>query len=171
MIGRATGGMKKILNTENVVAYSVALLTFLVYMPALQNDFVNWDDDDYVYENPSIQSFDIKLVRWAFFGFHAANWHPLTWISHAADYAVWGLNPSGHHLTNIFLHAINTLVVVFLAMMLVDMFQKKSRRKKSSDFFPNENPKLVVGAVTGLLFGIHPLHVESVAWIAERKDV
>ncbi|HAM52064.1 MAG TPA: hypothetical protein DCP92_15760, partial [Nitrospiraceae bacterium] len=94
------------------VSYSLAgfvsLLTLAVYLPALRNNFVNWDDGDYVIDNLNIRSLDGALLKWACFGFGAGNWHPLTWLSHALDYAVWGLNPLGHHLTNIVLHAVNT---------------------------------------------------------------
>jgi hypothetical protein len=163
--------MKKEIRTKYLIAYAIASIAFLVYLPALRNEFVNWDDGLYVYENPHIQSASMKLVQWAFFSFHAANWHPLTWLSHSMDYAVWGLNPLGHHLTNNVLHSLNTLMVVFLVKTLVEISQKKPGYGESSDFVPDGNRGLIVGGVSGLLFGIHPLHVESVAWIAERKDV
>ncbi len=71
-------------------------------------------------ENPYIRSLDLAFFKWAFFDFYAANWHPLTWISHALDYAVWGLNPMGHHLTNNILHAVNTFLVVLLVVRLME---------------------------------------------------
>jgi regulator of sirC expression with transglutaminase-like and TPR domain len=147
------------------VAFLVALLTLLVYLPALQNGFVNWDDHKYVYENPYIQSIDFKLLKWMFTTFRAANWHPLTWLSHALDYAIWGLNPLGHHLTNIILHALNTFLVVLISIRLVNYADS------TLPFLTKGNPSIIAGAVTGLLFGIHPIHVESVAWVSERKDV
>ncbi len=157
---------------KNLRKYSlgglVSLITFLVYLPALSNGFVNWDDGDYVYDNPYIRSLDLKSLRWAFFGFHAGNWHPLTWISHAVDYTVWGLNPFGYHLLNNILHSVNTLLVFLLATRLVEIARGYSHGQAP---FPDENSTLVAGAAAGLLFGIHPLHVESVAWVAERKDV
>ena len=97
--------MNKILTTKALIASTVAVVTFFVYLPALQNEFVNWDDHDYVYVNTVIRSLDMQLLRSAFGGFYASNWHPLTWLSHAFDYAIWGLNPLGHHLTNNILHA------------------------------------------------------------------
>jgi len=102
------------------LAVAVALLSFAAYIPALQNDFVQWDDDAYVYENPNIRSFDPGFFKWAFSSFYASNWHPLTWLSHALDYAIWGLNPLGHHLTNNILHAINTFLVVLLVVKLME---------------------------------------------------
>jgi hypothetical protein len=102
-----------------LLAGLIALLTFVVYLPSLQNDFVDWDDYIYIYENTHIRSIDGTFFKWAFFAFHASNWHPLTWISHAADYAIWGLDPLGHHLTNIILHGLNTFLVVLLIMRIV----------------------------------------------------
>lgn len=152
------------------LAGSVALLTFLVYLPALRNDFVELDDAAYILDNPYIRSFNQELFRWAFFRFYAANWHPLTWLSHALDYALWGLNPLGHHLTNILLHAVNTLFVVVLASKLLEIARKRPSPKTSASFL-TDRTVLVAAGVTGLLFGLHPVHVESVAWVAERKDL
>ncbi len=158
-------------NKKYLVAGSIALFAFLVYVPALRNGFINWDDNDYVYENLPVRTFNLQLFRWAFFDFHAANWHPLTWLSHAIDYAIWGLDPFGHHLTNNIIHAINTFVVVLLVVKLVEVFEESTGRQGTPDPFWNERTKLMTGATTGLLFGIHPLHVESVAWVSERKDL
>ena len=102
------------------LAAAVSLLTFAIYLFSLRNDFVGYDDNTYVLNNPHIRSFDFNLFKWAFFDFYAANWHPLTWISHALDYAVWGLDPMGHHLTNNILHAANTFLVVLLVVRLME---------------------------------------------------
>jgi hypothetical protein len=159
--------MKK---TQSVIYYlagSVAVITFAVYLASLQNQFLNWDDGTYVVGNPHIRSMNLTFFRWAFLDFYAANWHPLTWISHALDYAVWGLSPLGHHLTNNILHALNTFLVVLLAARLIE----------ANGIYPHQDPPpsglftLIAAGVTGLLFGLHPLHVESVAWVAERKDL
>ena len=154
-----------------IIAASVALVTLLIYLPALRNGFVGiWDDNAYVVENPHIRSLDAAFFRWAFLDFHVSNWHPLTWISHAVDYALWGLNPLGHHLTNIVLHAVNTALVVMLALMLLDIVKKRSVQNGAASLL-NDRTVLIAAVVTGLLFGIHPVHVESVAWVAERKDL
>ncbi len=152
------------------LAVAIAFLACAVYLPALQNDFLNWDDNVYVVENPFIRSFNANLFREAFFRFTASNWHPLTWISHALDYAVWGLNPWGHHFTNILLHGINTFLVVLLIMTLLEAARERPANQGSTGFL-NDRTILAVGAGTGLLFGLHPLHVESVVWVAERKDL
>ncbi len=99
----------------------------MVYLSSLKNDFVGYDDSTYVVDNPHIRSFDLDFFKWAFFDFYAANWHPLTWISHALDYAVWGLNPLGHHLTNNILHAFNTFLVVLLVVRLLESRQAVKR--------------------------------------------
>ncbi len=138
-------------------------MTLAVYLSTLRNGFVLWDDTWYVVDNVNIHSLNLKMLQWAFFDSQTFMWHPLTWISHAVDYAVWGANPAGHHLTSILLHAFNTLLVYTLVMRLIeagDPAAIRSRRSRSA-----------VAAVTAFLFGLHPVHVESVAWAAERRDV
>ena len=160
--------MKVTQNNKYYLAASVSLLTFAVYLFSLHHEFVEWDDSMYVFENPHIRSFDMSFLKWAFTGFHAGNWHPLTWISHAVDYAIWGLNPLGHHLTNIVLHSVNTFAVVFLVIGLIRAVRERTSGDES---WLDEKMMLITAGVTGLLFGLHPLHVESVAWVAERKDL
>src|SRR5512144_1307441 len=157
--------------TKCLMAVSLAMVTLFVYLPALRNEFVGvWDDNIYIVENPHIRSLDAAFFHWAFLDFYASNWHPLTWISLAADYALWGPNPLGYHLTNIILHAFNTLAVVLLVIKLL---QTAKERQTGPDLpsFPGERTILLAAGVTGLLFGLHPLHVESVAWVSERKDL
>jgi tetratricopeptide (TPR) repeat protein len=156
--------------SKYALAGTVAVVTFLVYLAALGNDFVNWDDVRYVSENLHIRSLNGAFFKWALFDFYESNWHPLTWLSHAVDYAVWGLNPRGHHLTNIVLHAINTFAVVFLMTALLDAWRKRSPENERTSFL-NERAILIAAGTTALLFGLHPVHVESVAWVAERKDL
>jgi len=141
-----------------------AAVTLLVYLTALGNGFINWDDGAFVYSNPFIRSIDLETLRWAFTSINVANWHPLTMLSFVADYAVWGLNPLGYHLTNIIIHAINTFISGLLAATLV-------RAALTGRTDGVERKAAAAGFITALLFGIHPLHVESVAWISERKDL
>jgi tetratricopeptide (TPR) repeat protein len=145
----------------------ITLITIIIYLPALRNDFVGWDDNIYVYENPSIRLLNFSFFKWSFTTFRGGNWHPLTWLSHGIDYALWGLKPMGHHLTSVIIHAINTFLVTLLGIRLLEMWKERS----GGSTFLNEQGMMIAGAVAGLLFGIHPLHVESVAWVAERKDV
>jgi protein O-mannosyl-transferase len=167
--------MKIRLQAKFGLAAFTAFLTFLVYLPALQNDFVNWDDNTYVVDNPYLRSFDLSFLKWAFLDFYSSNWHPLTWMSHALDYAVWGLNPLGHHLTNNILHALNTFLVVLLVAKLIEVTTPTPpyHGGELHGEFTIHDPRFtwVAAGVTGLFFGLHPLHVESVAWVAERKDL
>jgi tetratricopeptide (TPR) repeat protein len=135
-----------------LVCLGLVAITFLVFGQTLGHEFVNFDDGDYVYENPMVaQGFTWKGVAWAFTRVHSDNWHPLTWLSHMADCQIYGLNPAGHHLTNVLLHA---AAVVALFLVLRQMTGALWR-----------------SAVVAAVFAIHPLRVESVAWVAERKDV
>ncbi len=161
--------MKRTLNIKYLIAASIALITSIVYLASLKNEFV-WDDILYITENPHIRSFNVELFRWAFFDFYASNWHPLTWISHASDYALWGLNPTDHRLTNIILHAINTLFVFFLVTSLLESYRERTVQS-GHPLLLHGRSMLMTGGITAALFGLHPAHVESVAWIAERKDL
>jgi protein O-mannosyl-transferase len=134
------------------ISVLLALATFAVYFRAVKNPFVNFDDQSYVIENLQVQQgLTRATVEWAFTSTYASNWHPLTWLSHALDCQLFGLNPAGHHLTSILLHALNA-VILFLLLAWVTGAKGRS---------------LVVAA----LFAIHPINVESVAWVAERKSV
>lgn len=125
---------------------------FLALSPVIGNGFTGYDDPDYVTGNGNVTSgLTLQNIEWAFTASHASNWHPLTWISHQLDCTLFGTKPEGHHLTSLLLHTVNTLLV-FLWLSGATGFQARS-------------------AFVALAFGIHPLHVESVAWIAERKDV
>jgi Flp pilus assembly protein TadD len=115
-------------------------------------EFIHYDDDVYVTENRYVQSgLNSKSIHWAFTSTHGSNWHPLTWITHMADIEIFGMNAGGHHLTNLFFHLINTLLLFYVLF----------RMTKAS----------WCSAIVAGLFALHPLHVESVAWISERKDV
>ncbi len=149
-----------------VAAALVALLVFIVYLPSLWNGFVNWDDPTYVINNPYIRSLDLAFIKWSLTNIYFANWHPLTIISYAVDYAIWGTNPFGYHLTNNILHGLNTALVLLLTVLLCSEAAKKGPDKPPAGYWP-----LRAGIVAALLFGLHPLRVESVVWVAERKDV
>ena len=139
-----------------IAASLVAALTFLVYLPSLSNGFVNWDDPGYVYKNPNIRSFDLK---WAFTAVVVGNWHPATLLSLTLDHSIWGLNPLGFHLTNLIIHSLNAFLAALLGWAL---YPYKERDRRGA---------VVTGLIAGSLFGLHPTHVESVAWVSERKDV
>lgn len=130
----------------------LALVTFLTYARVLSNNFVVLDDQDYVTQNPHVQDgINWTTIKWAFTTNRAANWHPLTWLSHAFDCQLFGLNPAGHHFDSLFLHVLSTVLVFLLLLLATDSLA----------------PSLLIA----FLFACHPLNVESVAWIAERKNV
>lgn len=126
--------------------------TALVYAPVQQYDFVTWDDPQYVSENPHVFSgLTWPGVAWAFTTGYFTYWHPLTWLSHMLDVQIYGMNAGGHHVTNVLLHIANTLLLFGLLYRMTEALGRSA---------------FVAG-----LFAVHPLHVESVAWVAERKDV
>ncbi len=130
----------------------LVLLAFLAYWPGMENDFVPFDDVIYVLENPPVlKGLTWESFVWAFGTFHGGNWHPLTWLSHMLDVTLYGLAPWGHHLSGVLVHLLNTLLLFFALRSLSGALWRS----------------FAVAA----LFTLHPLHVESVAWIAERKDV
>jgi hypothetical protein len=149
-------------NPTRYAAYAAALC-LLVFLRALTCDFINWDDPLYVIDNPAIRILDVEFIQSAFMTSYMGWWMPLTWISFAIDYQFWELNPFGYHLTNILLHAANTGLVVLIADQLLE--GRLGRHGLS------ERQYAAVVLLAGLLWGIHPLRVESVVWVTERKDV
>ena len=135
-----------------VVAVLLAFLTVLPYWQVRTHDFVNYDDSIYVTANAPVQSgLGVGQTRWAFTTLHGGNWHPLTWLSHMLDCELFGVRPGPAHLVNVALHAASTLLLCA--------------------FLTRATGALWPSAFVAVMFGVHPLHVESVAWLAERKDV
>jgi hypothetical protein len=127
-------------------------VTLSLYSPVLRNPFIDYDDPDYVTENPNVQAgLGWRLLKWSLTTTTAGNWHPLTWLSHGLDYQLFGLHPGGHHATSVLLHAANGI--------LLFLFLLESTRAWGCSFF------------AAALFAVHPINVESVAWVAERKNV
>src|SRR5947207_6922909 len=140
------------------ICISLAVLTWVVFGQLLQYDFINYDDPRYVYENTNITNgLNIGGIAWAFTHIHSMNWHPLTTISHMLDCQLYGLKPGAHHFTNVLLHSI-------AAMLLFLVLQQMTSG-------PSGTGSIWRSAFVAAVFAIHPLRVESVAWIAERKDV
>ena len=134
------------------VGLFLLVLTLAAYQGVRLNDFIYFDDPDYITNNPNVkQGLTWATVKWAFTTTDVSNYHPLTWLSHAADYAWFGANPSGHHLVSLAIHLANVLLL-FAAM-----------RQLTGTFWRS--------AAVAAVFALHPLHVESVAWVCERKDV
>src|SRR6266403_1330244 len=137
---------------ERRVAVLLAVATLAVYAQVAGHGFVSYDDPDYVSGNPYVRAGLTRTgLSWALTTGHAGNWHPLTWLSHMLDCQLFGLRPGAHHLTNVLLHTANALLLLVLL------------RGMSGALWPS--------AAVASFFALHPLHVESVAWVAERKDV
>ncbi len=137
-------------------AYLVCLLlaagTVACYWQVSHHEFVSYDDDRYVTQNRYVQDgLTRESVQWAFTAIHTGNWHPLTWLSHMLDCTLFGLDPGWHHLTNLLFHVANTLLLFLVLKQMTGALWRS--------------------AFVAALFALHPLHVESVAWVAERKDV
>jgi len=135
-----------------VLCLVLVLATLAFYNPVVRNGFVNFDDTVYITTNPHVRSgLTWETFKWAFTTLDCANWHPLTWISHALDYQMFKTNPSGHHYVSVLLHAANAILLFLLLESATGLAW----------------PSFVVAS----LFALHPMNVESVAWASERKSV
>lgn len=149
-------GMSRFISDRKTGILLIYVLLFLAacipYLQTARFDYLNLDDDLYVTNNPSVrEGLGLKGLLWAFGTFHSYNWHPLTWISHMLDVSLFGMNPGYHHLVNVFFHGLNTLLLFLLLRTGTGALGRS--------------------AFVAALFALHPLHVESVAWISERKDL
>ena len=171
---RHSGSPSKSVTTV-AVCCGLAALIWLAFGQVIHNDFVNYDDGDYVYENPNVTGgVTLQSIGWAFTHVHAANWHPVTTISHMLDCQIYGLQPWGHHLTNVLLHALATILLFFALLKLTGRDDSPSRPSNAQHSTLNSQLStlnICASAFVAALFAIHPLRVESVAWISERKDV
>jgi hypothetical protein len=130
----------------------LVVITFVAFEQVRTCAFINLDDSAYVTDNRPIQEgLTLEGVTWAFKTIHAGHWHPLTWVSHMLDCQLYGLKPGGHHLTNLIFHIANTLLLFFVLKRMTGTLWRS--------------------CFVAALFALHPLRVESVAWVAERKDV
>ncbi|MBD3420024.1 MAG: tetratricopeptide repeat protein [Chitinivibrionales bacterium] len=141
---------RNVLLAFSYLSLSIGVLS--VFSPTFKYDFINYDDNEYVYENPNIKDgLNLKSTKWAFAEFYAANWHPLTWISHALDIELFGLNPGFHHFTNVAIHVLNALVIFSIFLYL--------------------SKNILLSFFVSFVFAVHPLKSETVCWISERKDL
>src|SRR5215510_1460736 len=146
------------------IAFLVGLVTFAVFVPALRNEFVNWDDLELLVDNPHYRGLGWEQVRWMFSTFRNGHYQPLSWMTFALDYLIWGMDPFGYHLTNLVLHAANAALFYLLALRLISL---ASLRPLSA----NDLGLRIAAVFAALLFSIHPLRVESVAWATDRRDL
>src|SRR2546425_399213 len=138
----------------------VALVTFAAFLPALQNQFVSFDDDKNFLDNPHYRGLAWTHLRWMWTT-HLGHYIPLTWMTLGLDYLLWGMNPVGYHLTSLLLHAANAVVFFFVVCRILTLALPA----------PSERSHALTAGFAALVFAIHPLRVESVAWVTERRDV
>ena len=147
---RQAGGVHA--RIASLIALGLVAVTVLVFAPVGRDEFVNYDDNGYVYENAHVQhGLSWRAIQWAFTTRELGNWHPLTWLSYLADYQLYRLNAGGYHLTNLLLHVANTLLLFGVLRAMTGAVWRS--------------------AFVAALFAWHPLHVEAVAWISERKEM
>jgi protein O-mannosyl-transferase len=137
---------------EWFICLALTVITLFAFWPVGRLGFILFDDHHYVTDNPNIQGgITIASVHWALTAVRTSNWHPVTWLSHMVDFQLFGLNPAGHHWVNLAFHVANTLLLFFVVRRLCGVVWRS--------------------ALVAVLFGLHPTHIESVAWVSERKDV
>src|SRR4030067_111990 len=154
----------------------VAAVTLLAFLPSLQGEFLNWDDDENLLSNPHYRGLGWTQIRWMFTATHSGLYIPVTWLTLGLDSVLWGMDPRGYHLTSVLLHTINAV-----------LFYSVARRLLAAGFAAPPHPVLSpaggegrgegswtiawAAGVAALIFSVHPLRVESVAWVTERRDV
>ncbi|HYC49847.1 MAG TPA: tetratricopeptide repeat protein [Gemmatimonadaceae bacterium] len=165
MRAMSTGARSLAADRRNWLAIAfIVLVTCLAFFPALQNGFVTWDDDLNFLDNHRYRGLGLEQLQWMWTTFHLGHYVPLTWMTLGLDYVIWGMNPAGYHFTNVLLHAANAVLLYVLALRILAYTQA---------FRANPNPRMltIAAAFAALLFAIHPLRVESVAWVTERRDM
>ena len=146
------------------VATLIVAFTAIAFFPTLQNGFVNWDDYENIVNNPHYRGLGWSQIGWMFTTFHHSLYRPLTWISLGLDYILWGMNPLGYHLTSILLHAANAVLFFYLAQRLLTLCHRTA--------VPGRDlPVRIAAGFAALIFAIHPLRVEPVAWVSARNDL
>src|SRR5262245_7519230 len=134
-----------------------ALITFAVFAPSISDEFLNWDDAENFTSNPSYRGLGLPQLRWMFTTFHLGPYQPLSWMTLGLDYVVWGMRPAGYHVTSLVLHVVAAVLVYFIARRVL---------AAALPMVADDSTQLAVAAaVAALLFAVHPLRVESVAWV------
>ena len=142
----------------------ISALTFAIFLPALKNGFLNWDDVQNLTDNQKYRGLGFEQLKWIFTSYNLGPYTPITWVTYALDYLIWGMDPFGYHLTNVVMHSINALVFYFLCVKLLALTSPSSTpEKKGGPYIP--------AGFAALFFAIHPLRVESVSWLSGRHDI
>ena len=159
--GRRRGGGFAPIGALAIVAPALCgLATLIVFLPALGNQFVAWDDDVHLVSNTQFRGLGLNQLRWMFTSTLGGHYMPVTWLSYGLDYVLWGVRPAGYHATSVVLHAVNAILFYFAARQLL-----------RASLHADERSLTLGSAAAALLFSLHPLRVESVAWATERRDV
>ncbi len=166
-------GMKNTISPMRIFWSFVLIITvtLICFYPTLQNGLLQWDDSGYILDNNKIRRLGFETISWAFTTFYVNYWAPLTWISLAIDYAFWGLNPVGYHLTNNVIHALNAGLYFLLILSLLSCYDEVKRKHSAPSDFLTGDRGGYCALLAAFLFAVHPLRVQSVAWATERKDV
>ncbi|HEY6391778.1 MAG TPA: tetratricopeptide repeat protein [Bryobacteraceae bacterium] len=142
----------------------VALLTLLLFLPAVSNEFVNWDDERNFVLNPNYRGLGWTEIEWMWSSHLLGRYVPITWMTLGLDYTIWEMNPLGYHLTSVLFHTVNAVLFYFLSLALLRLAMRDRSKEMQA--------RIPVGALfAALLFALHPLRAESVAWVTERRDV
>ena len=157
-------------STVWIIAIILAGVVFLVFSGTIEHQFVNYDDDIYVYENPRVQALSLENTTWFLTNFYYYAYIPVTMLSHSIDYAFWRADARGHHLTNVLLHGLNAAWVFIVGLAFLRIAGKEGG--VLDDHRPDGGPGVSVWAMTALalaalLFSVHPLRAESVAWVSD----
>jgi len=147
-----------------LVLVFIIAITFAAFFPVLNNGFVNWDDDKNILQNPNYRGLGWTNLCWMFTTLHMGHYQPLSWVTFGLDYLLWGMDPFGYHLTNLLLHAGNAVLFYFVGLRLL-------RLTFSAPTVLADHSLRLASGFAALVFSIHPLRVESVAWVTERRDV
>ncbi len=155
---------QRVLSVNWLFPAAIAVLTLATFLPSLQGEFVNWDDINTLLNNPDYKGLGWTQLGWMFTTFYMGHYQPLTWLTWSIDFLLWGANPVGFHLTNIFFHSANAVLFYFISHRLLQI--------AAPDIADAKDKTLpIAAACAALLFALHPLRVESVAWATERRDV
>lgn len=153
---------------ESIIYAALAALTGIaLYLTGINGEFIVPDDYTFIKNNPNLHAPDADFIQWAFTTFDNSIWHPLTWLSYSLDYSYWGLDPRGYHLTNALLHGLNTFLVTLILMRLINISYERDSPDKNAAL----TTSAMVAGLGGAVFAVHPIHVESVQWISERKGL
>ncbi len=158
---------------RRLIPLFIFVVTFVTFLPALKGDFVNWDDDVLFVNNPDYRGLGPAQIGWMFTVSILGHYQPVTWLTHGLDYCIWGMNPFGYHLTNLLVHAACAVLVYFLALRVLLLSRTREPDTISAPAAPlcQTSHDGLAAALAALLFALHPLRVESVAWITERRDL